>query len=255
LIEGKIRDLSFDIRTIQSATIDDLDMILFQRVYLPSTLSPEIMRTYEQQLSSMHFSSVEDTPHPTILGILVIGKDPRRYIPSAYIQFLRVDGTELTDPIRSQKEIDGPLPEQLHLLDEILKANISVATDISTQAKEIRHPDYPIVALQQIARNAILHRTYEGTNAPVRIYWFSDRIEIQNPGGPFGQVNVQNFGNPGVTGYRNPHIAEAMKNLGYVQRFGMGIALARQQLGKNDNPPPEFKAESAHVLVTLRRKT
>lgn len=31
-----------------------------------------------------------------------------------------------------------------------------------------------------------------------------------------------------------------MKNLGYVQRFGLGIELARQQLLKNGNPPLEF---------------
>ncbi|MBA2395391.1 MAG: putative DNA binding domain-containing protein [Ktedonobacteraceae bacterium] len=253
------RDLPFDIQPVQLATINDLDMVLFQRVYLPSALPPDIIeqnhRTLEQQLSSMRFTSVGNTLYPTILGILVLGNDPRQFIPGSYIQFLRIDGTELTDPIKDQKEIDGPFPEQLRLLDEILETNISIATDISTQAKEIRHPDYPIVALQQLARNAILHRTYEGTYAPVRIYWFSDRVEIQNPGGPFGQVNERNFGTPGITDYRNPHIAEAMKNLGYVQRFGIGISLARKELEKNGNPPPEFKAEDAHVLVTLRRKT
>jgi ATP-dependent DNA helicase RecG len=252
------RDLPFDIRPIQLATIDDLDMVLFQRVYLPSSLPPDIIqqnhRTLEQQLMSMRFTSTGNTSYPTLLGILVIGNDPRQFFPGAYIQFLRIDGTELTDPIKDQKEIDGPLPEQLRLLDEILEANISIATDISTQAKEIRHPDYPLVALQQLARNAILHRTYEGTYAPVRINWFSDRIEIQNPGGPFGQVNVQNFGTPGITDYRNPHIAEAMKNLGYVQRFGMGISLARNELRKNGNPPPDFKAEDTYVLVTIREK-
>ena len=61
--------------------------------------------------------------------------------------------------------------------------------------------------------------------------WFWDRIEIQNPGGPYGQVTRANFGMPGITDYRNPHIAEAMKNLGYVQRFGVGISLARKESG------------------------
>ncbi len=119
---------------------------------------------------------------------------------------------------------------------------------------QLRRPDYPVVALQQLARNAVMHRTYEGTYAPVRITWFSDRVEIQNPGGPFGQVNRQNFGQPGVTDYRNPYLAEAMKNLGYVQRFGVGIPLARKELQKNGNPPPEFIVEDAHVLVIVRRR-
>ena len=119
---------------------------------------------------------------------------------------------------------------------------------------EIREPDYPIVALQQLARNGVLHRTYEGTNAPVRINWFSDRIEILSPGGPYGQVTRTNFGNPGITDYRNPHLAEAMKILGYVQRFGVGIPLARKELAKNGNPPPEFIVEDTYVLVIVRRR-
>jgi len=143
--------------------------------------------------------------------------------------------------------------ELLRRLDDLFEAHISVASDIVSQAVETRRPDYPIVALQQLARNAILHRTYDGTNAPVRISWFDDRIEILNPGGPFGQVTRENFGTPGITDYRNPHLAEVMKNLGYVQRFGVGIPLARRHLEANGNPPPEFVIEGSHVLVILRR--
>jgi ATP-dependent DNA helicase RecG len=105
-----------------------------------------------------------------------------------------------------------------------------------------------------LARNAILHRTYEGTNAPVRINWFSDRIEIHSPGGPFDQVTKENFGQPGVTDYRNPHLAEAMRVLGYVQRFGLGIQIARQMLADNGNPPPEFDVEQNFILALVRRR-
>ena len=77
-----------------------------------------------------------------------------------------------------------------------------------------------------------MHRSYEATNTPVRVYWFDDRIEIHNPGGPFGSVTQENFGQPGITDYRNPNLAEALRALGYVQRFGAGIAIARKALGQ-----------------------
>ena len=250
-------NLPFDIQPITLATLEDLDFELFRTVYLPSVLANEILqqnqRSTEQQLTSMRFATVEPQPKPTILGILVVGPDPRQFVPGAYIQFLRIEGKDLTDPIKDQKEIDGPLSDLLRRLDDLFQAHISVASDTTAQPVELRRPDYPIVALQQLARNAVMHRIYEGTNAPVRITWFSDRIEIQNPGGPFGQVNRQNFGQPGITDYRNPNLAEAMKNLGYVQRFGMGIPLARRELEKNSNPEPEFGIEDAHVLVTIWR--
>lgn len=251
------KDLPFDLRPIASASVNDLDLELFRRVYLPSSLAVEILeqnqRSVEQQLTSMRFTTVEPQPKPTILGVLVVGNDPRQLVPGAYIQFLRIDGGDLTDPIKDQKEISGPLSDLLRILDETFQAHISVASDITAQPVELRHPDYPIVALQQLARNAVMHRTYEGTYAPVRITWFNDRIEIQNPGGPFGQVNRQNFGQLGITDYRNPHLAEAMKNLGYVQRFGVGIQLARKELEKNGNPPLEFVVEDAHLLVTIKK--
>jgi hypothetical protein len=65
-------------------------------------------------------------------------------------------------------------------------------------------------------------------------------------------VTVDNFGTPGITDYRNPHLAEALHNLGFVQRFGVGISLARKSLADNGNRPPEFSVHPNHVLVTVR---
>jgi ATP-dependent DNA helicase RecG len=254
----RARDLPFDLHPVASASLGDLDETAFLREYLPSAVAPEVVdandRTYEQQLSSLRFMAGEPPGTPTVVGLLVVGKTPSDSIPGAYIQFLRVDGTELTDPIRDQKEIHGPVMQQLQRLDDVLMANIRINTDIESNATELRQPDYPLPALQQLTRNAVMHRDYQTSNAPVRITWFGDRIEIQNPGGPFGQVTRENFGSPGITDYRNPHLAEAMKTLGFVQRFGVGIPLARKALRENGNPPPEFDVQANHVLVTVRRR-
>ena len=194
-----------------------------------------------------------DQPPPTVTGCLVIGKRTRDLIPCAYVQFLRIDGASLTDPIKDAEDIDGPVGEIINRLDQKFEAHIQTAVDLASGSVEIRQPDYPLVALQQFARNAIMHRAYESTNAPIRITWFNDRIEIQNPGGPFGQVTKFNFGKPGVTDYRNPTVAEAMKVLGYVQRFGVGIQLAQESLRKNGNPQAKFIVEDTFVQVELRK--
>ena len=99
-----------------------------------------------------------------------------------------------------------------------------------------------------------MHRTYEQTNAPVRITWLNDRIEIISPGGPFGAVTQESFGRPGVVDYRNPNLAEALRALGYVQRFGVGIATARRLLAENGNPPPEFDVSDGFIQTTIRKR-
>jgi len=231
-------------------------MELFRRIYLPASVAPEILdenrRSAEQQLASLRMIAAGGTA--TVLGVLVLAKDPRGFLPGAYVQFLRLDGTELTDPAIDATDIDGPLSDLVRMVEEKLEAHVETARDFTSSSLEIVRPDYPKIALQQLTRNAILHRSYEGTNAPVRISWFSDRIEILSPGGPYGQVNKHNFGQPDVTDYRNPYLAEAVRNLGYVQKFGVGIALARKALEKNGNPPLEFRVEDTYVLAILRRR-
>ena len=153
-----------------------------------------------------------DEPIPTVLGLLCIGTLPRTWIPGSYIQFLRIRGTKLSDPIADELEISGTISEILRRLDEKLTAHLTTGVDFTSQDKEVRSSPYPLVALQQLARNAVMHRTYENTNAPVRVYWFDDRIEISNPGGPYGSITVKNFGEPGYADYRNPQLASAFKS-------------------------------------------
>lgn len=254
----RYRDQPFDLRPVRSATIDDIDRQLFENIYLPASVSHDVLaqndRSLQQKLSSLRLLSPELDGAPTITGLLTAGRDPLRFVPGAYVQFLRIDGEDLTDAIQDEKVIDGPIPRLLEQLDEVFKAHNSVSSDFTTAPIELNEPEYPVVALRQIARNAVMHRVYEGTNTPIRITWFRDRIEILSPGGPFGNVTVANFGRPGITDYRNPHIAEVMSNLRYVQRFGVVIELARREMKKNGNPEIEFQVDANFVLAILRRR-
>jgi len=245
-------DLPFDMRPAAEASLDDLDMGYVRGTYLPAAVSPEVLeqnqRPLLQQLRSLRLVVNE---LPTWGALIAFGRDPQGWAPGAYVQFLRIDGAQLTDPIKDQKVLTGKLEDVLRRLDDLLELNVSVSTDITSSPQEIRRPDYPVVALQQLARNAVMHRTYEDTNAPTRIYWYADRIEIQNPGGLYGKVTPENI-DAGATDYRNPLIAEIMHHLGFAQRFGLGLPLAKKALVDNGNPPPEFGFSPTHVAVTLR---
>ncbi|GBE11364.1 divergent AAA domain protein [bacterium BMS3Bbin12] len=245
-------DLSFDLRPAASAGLDALDMDYVQRTYIPAAISAEVLeqnqRPPPQQLRSLRLAVGDQ---PTWGALIACGTDPQTWVPGAYVQFLRIEGAALTDPIKDQKALTGKLEDVLRRLDELLEINVAVRTQITGAPREIHRPDYPLVALQQLARNAVMHRVYEGTNAPVRVYWYADRIEIQNPGGLYGRVTSENIGG-GATDYRNPLIAEIMRNLGFAQRFGMGLPVAKKALEDNGNPAPEFDFSPTHVAVTVR---
>jgi ATP-dependent DNA helicase RecG len=251
------RDLHFEAHPVSPCTLGDLSRATFENDYLPNAVAADVLaanaRSYEQRLASCGMIASVDYPIPTVLGLLCIGTSPRTWIPGSYIQFLRIHGTKLSDPIADELEISGTISDILRRLDEKLTAHITTSVNFTSQDKEVRFSPYPLVALQQLARNAVMHRTYEDTNAPVRVYWFDDRIEISNPGGPYGSINAKNFGQPGRADYRNPQLASAFKVLGYAQRFGAGILIAREALEKNGNPTLEFQIEDNFIAAIIRK--
>lgn len=254
----RYKDLPFDLYPVTTATLHDLSQLIFQSEYLPQAFAEDILQQNERSATERLAScrmicSIEDTT-PTIMGLLAIGKSPQDFLPGACIQFLRIDGTELADPVIDEAKIGGNLVDLLRRTEEKLAAHNRAAVDITSAATHTISQPYPPVALQQILYNAILHRTYEGTNAPVRVYWFNDRIEIHNPGGPYGNVTTENFGQPGVTDYRNPNIADVLKTFGFVQAFGRGIATAERAMQHNGNPPLSFSIGQTAVVCTLRGK-
>jgi len=250
------RDRPFDIQPIRSAKVGDLDQRRFEEEYLPAAFAEEVLaandRTHEQRLAATKMVVAADDPTPTVLGLLVLCDRSRDFLPGAYLQFLRIAGNDLSDPIVDEQVIDGTVSDLLRRIDDKLAAHNRTAVDLKSSDRERRTQLYPTSALQQLVRNAVMHRSYEATNAPIRVTWYDDRIEIISPGGPYGTVTVENFGTPGVADYRNPDLAEALRVLGFVQRFGVGIATARRELEANGNPPPEFQVNASHVAVILR---
>jgi ATP-dependent DNA helicase RecG len=252
----RYRDRHFDVHPLSSCPLSELSRVAFEHEYLPQAFAPDVLaaneRSYEERLASTGMiASIED-PTPTVLGVLALARTPRHWLPCDYIQFLRIRGTEWGDPVADALDIDGPLARMIERLDDKLRAYLTTSVDFTSADREIRRRPYPLAALQQFARNAVMHRAYEGTNAPVHVYWFDDRIEIRNPGGPYGSVTPENFGKPGKVDYRNPNLAGVMRTLGLVQRFGLGIADARKALHENGNPAPEFEVDSTAVRVIVR---
>lgn len=245
--------LPFDLHARPPASQEDLNLKLFQSDYLPSAVSREVIeengRPLAQQLASLHMIDPNGTP--TVLGLLVIGFDSRPYIPGSYVQFVRYAGTDKSAEVADDRELGGNIVTVAQALDAVLGANLRVAIEQSDSIfTEGRHSEYPRTAIRESVMNALMHRDYQVSNAPVQIDWFDDRVQISNPGGPYGRVTTTNFDT--VNDYRNPSLAAAMKHLGLVNRFGRGITRIKGSMADNGNPDPEFIVNEAQWAVILR---
>lgn len=245
---------SFDASPCPEARLADLTLALFH-AYQQETVAAEVLaanhRNIEEQLAALRFYDLR-RDCPTIAGLLLFGKNPRFFLPGAYIQYLRLPGVSLTELPVDQAEISGDLFQVLRELEVRLRASITTTLAPVSTLRERQVPNYPEWAVRELLLNAVMHRDYQ-SNTPVRFYEYADRIEIQNPGGLYGEVTPATLTRR--SSYRNPVIAEAMKVLGFVNRFGYGIQRAQALLAENGNPPLALVLDDPKVFeVTVRRR-
>jgi len=244
---------SFDAQPCLEAKIDDLALGQFD-AYRREAVDAETIaanhRPLEQQLASLRLYD-PDRGCATNAGLLLIGKNPRFYLPGAYVQYLELPGTSLTELPVDQAEVAGDLQSVLRELLGRLRLLIKTSmVQVNPLQEKLVH-NYPEGAIRELLMNAVMHRNYN-SNSPIRFYVFADHIEIQSPGGLYGEATRQNF--PTRNSYRNPVIAEALKSLGFVNRFGYRVQRAQALLTENGNPPAEFEFDEHSVLVNIRKR-
>lgn len=233
---------TFDSRPCAGTGLIDINVDRIKFSYFPLVISAEVLdanhRELPEQIASLR---LYDLPYncPTNAGILLFGSNPIFYYPGAYIQYVKFNGNDVTSGVVFEKRFSGALIDELKSLDDFIKSNIIKSRPVrnGNSMQETHLYNYAPWALRELAMNAVMHRDYE-SNAPVYIYEFSQKIEIINPGGLFGEARPENF--PNASDYRNPVIAEAMRAMGFVNRFNFGIRNAQVELKKNGNPEAEF---------------
>ena len=240
---------TFDATPCIGATLDDLELKTIKNDYLPSVVGPEVLaedkRDIKEQLASIR---LYDRKHdcPTYAALILFGKNPRYYMPGAYVQYVRFSGNEKGGEVLNEKRFQGPLFSMIPALESFVADAIVTQRPVSVSLfKEKTVINYPNNALRELMMNACMHRDYQ-SNMPIRLYQFDNYIEIMNAGGLYGEARPENF--PTVNDYRNPIVAEAMKEMKYVNMFNQGINRVQEMLRENGNKEAEFDVSKLTVF-------
>jgi len=244
---------SFDVLPCKGSLMDDISVELFKLRYLPSAIDAATLaengRELKAQLASLKFYDLKEDC-PTYAGILMFGTNPRFFIPGASLQYVRFQGIDEASDFDFEHRFEGDLTTQLGQMEEFIKANIVKVVLPELGGEYVS--SYPLRAVKELLFNAVIHKDYQ-SNAPIKFYEFSDRIEISNAGGLYGKARPENF--PNENDYRNPAISEAVKNLGFVNGFNVGVKAAIAALAKNGSPAPEFiKDQPTSFLVKIFKR-
>ena len=165
--------------------------------------------------------NIDNNLHPSLGGILAFGKNPQKYFSSYNIQCGAYKGKDfLSDTVR-EKDLKGTLDE---LIEDAIAFLMMVMPQNRDLDRGIRRKDeylYPIEALREGIVNAVSHRDYTISGSAIRLFFFSDRIEIRSPGGLPNTITLENMRYRQFT--RNSMITSFLAGYGYMERRGKGI--------------------------------
>lgn len=171
--------LGADLEIIDSRRVDSYYQNRFKRTFASDGL------TFERLLVNLKLAvEMDGRVLPTNLGVILFTEQPERFLGGAYIDMAAYKGTVADGETADTKRIYGPVPEQIVRLLKYFQTSPLIATVSRKEAMGRRDlPAYVDTALQEAVVNAVVHRDYELTGSQIIIRIFSDRIEIQNPGG------------------------------------------------------------------------
>jgi predicted HTH transcriptional regulator len=227
-VQGK----SFDEQLLPDRTVDDLD-------FDAATACFERHRDLvKNDLESLRLVAIHQGHLvPSVGGMLLFGKDREMVFPDAWIQCGRFIGKDRAD-IFNHIDIHEHLPVAVERVMEFLKKHAMRGADFS----ELRRKDVwsiPLTILREAVVNAIVHADYSQRGAPVRIAFFDNRIEIENPGILLPGLTVEDM-LQGVSRIRNHVIARVFRELDLIEQWGSGVRRMFREAKALGLPQPEI---------------
>ena len=246
LIEELRRSVSgaaFDEQPIAELSVDDLDRDAITAAF------EGIRPISDQDLHSLRvLTTVQGRDVPTVGGMLLFGRDRQRWFPDAWLQCARFVGTTKAG-IFDQLDIQAPLPQALDQALAFLKKHAVRSADF----QELRRVDrwsIPLASLREALTNALVHSDYSQRGAPIRVAYFDDRIEIENPGVLIPGLSLDDLPR-GISRLRNRVISRVFRELGLIEQWGSGIPVILEEAASQHLPPPLFEEVGLRFRVTL----
>lgn len=184
---------------------------------------------------------------PTYAGLLLFGREPQQWLPSAQILFAFYMDTQMGDTFQRQ-QIDGTLAQQIQKAESFILANMRRGV-VMEGLQRIEKLEYPRAAVREAIVNAVAHRDYSIRGAETQIFMFADRIEFLSPGKLPGHVTVDNIMKERFS--RNEAIVQVLSDMGFIERLGYGIDRIYRLMGDNGLPEPKLEETANGFKLTL----
>jgi len=192
-----------------------------------------------------------DELRPTYAALLLFGRSPQRWLPTAQILATHFSGKSFGDRF-VKLEINGSLPQQLVQAEKFIRTNLqNVVRMLSLTHQQTL--EYPFEAVRELVINSVAHRDYNAQGDCIHLNIFSNQLEVTSPGELPGPITMDNLLKSRFS--RNPIVVQVLADLGFVERLGYGLDRVVQAMRENFLPPPYFEESAGVFRVLLRNES
>jgi predicted HTH transcriptional regulator len=214
--------MSSERTAVGSMDLDDLDLVALERFLVER--APSLVSAVGRDDAAIRLGLLAKmSPRlvPTLVGGYVFGKTPQYVFPEWGLGCVALNGHTLADPVARKADLEGPL----HVLVE--KALEFVGDESRSDDREPSgdaQAPYAREIVREAVVNALVHRDLRRPSRVV-LRVFSDRLEVQSPGGPpEGLSDLEEAAREGgVSVPRNPLLASIARHLGLGEQLGRGL--------------------------------
>ncbi|MDP3296753.1 MAG: ATP-binding protein [Thermodesulfovibrionia bacterium] len=242
----------YDVAPIPQTSIEELSMDKVKKYFL-KYLGIKLEGLTDIEIKNMLINAdiMQTTEYGDVLsvgGLLLFGKRPQKFLPHSAVTFAYFKSEHLSDELIDRKVIEGTLTE---LIDETVRAiqrNLKAPSKIRG-LKRIEKV-IPKEVLREAITNAVAHRNYS-IGADIRVYIFSNRIEVRNPGALPNTVTIEKIKIGSYSFPRNPLIAQHLRDLKYIDKLGRGVQMILTKMRELGFKEPGLKEEGEEFILTL----
>ena len=242
--------LRFDEMGNHKASLNDLDRELIESYFLKRSQYRNVTPPDEDFNTKLDLIGAviktNGDRRPTNGGLLFFCRYPQRFLLQAALRISVFRSRDMLDTT-DNRVFEGTLPEIVERASDFINLHIPLESKLESNrfARTIKKA-YPLLAIREALINAVTHRNYFDS-ADVRVFIFPNSIEIINPGGfPPGVTPDNPIHKP-----RNPLISQYFFDLGYIEKYGMGLRRMVQVCREFGLREPEFVLKEAETKVVF----
>ena len=193
---------------------------------------------------------VDSEGHLTNAAILLFGKDPQRFFPSAIFRIGRF-GVDESD-LMFQDTIEGNILQMADKVVTVLRSKYLISPVSYRGMQRLEPLEIPEDALRELLYNAIVHKWYGGVHTQMWVY--NDHIELWNDGKLPETLTAEALKAKHASYPRNNLIASVFYKAGFIETWGRGIHKICAAFRAAGIEEPEFKEFQGGMMVTIHRR-